>query len=212
MSGFIDLTGKRFNRITVIKRMPRNNKHNNIQWLCRCDCGEEFISIAVNIKRATECKKCAAKHRGERSRTHGDCRTRLYRIYKAIRTRCYNPNSKSYQWYGIKGIKICPEWSGKQGYANFKEWALNNGYTDDLTIERKDIDKDYCPENCTWIPMEKQANNTRRSRMFTINGKTQDLASWAKEYGIFYQTLHGRIQRGMDIETALTTKVRKKAI
>ena len=85
----------------------------------------------------------------------------MYNVYKAIKQRCFNPNSKSYQWYGAKGITICKEWT--DSYTAFREWALSNGYKKGLTIERIDVFGNYCPENCAWISRKDQAKNRTTS-------------------------------------------------
>lgn len=74
---------------------------------------------------------------------------RIHKIFKGMIRRCYSPNDKSYRWYGAKGIIICEEWLNHP--EKFEEWALTNGYQKDLTIDRINSDKDYCPENCRWI-------------------------------------------------------------
>lgn len=208
MGVFKDKTGMKFGHLRVLQKCSDRDNHGNVQWLCECDCGNRIIMPAGRVGSTKMCKTCANKANAAKRIVHGGTRTRLYHTYKSIRNRCYNKNSSSYVWYGARGITVCPEWNGEQGFINFREWALNNGYSDDLTIERKDHEQGYSPENCTWIPMSEQAGNTRRSRMFTINGKTQHLAQWARDYNINYQTLHNRIQHGMDIMTALTKELR----
>lgn len=96
---------------------------------------------------------------------HDLSRTRIYHIYIGMKARCYNPNSVPYKRYGAKGIKVCPEWLDKNnGFLRFYEWSMNNGYSDELTIDRIDSSKDYCPENCRWANKYVQSVNTKKPR------------------------------------------------
>lgn len=81
-----------------------------------------------------------------------------------MKYRCYNPKATSYYWYGGKGIKVCDEWLGDNGFNNFAEWSLKNGYSEALTIDRIDSTKDYCPQNCQWIPMNKNRSRSSKGR------------------------------------------------
>lgn len=131
---------------------------------------------------------------------------RLYRIWHSMKQRCSNKNLPFYKYYGGKGVTVCPEW---QKYKPFHEWALKNGYREDLTIDRIDLNKGYCPENCRWIPFAEQRKNTTQTRKITINGITKPLKDWCREYGISYHAVCQRIHRGMDDVSALLTPIRR---
>ena len=118
----------------------------------------------------------------------------------------YDPANNRYNSYGGRGIKICDAWLND--IDSFRIWAINNGYKDGLSIERIDVNKDYSPENCKWIPPIEQHNNTQRSVFITFNGKTQTLTQWANELNIKKSTLHNRIRvHGWSIERAFTEPV-----
>lgn len=140
--------------------------------------------------------------------------TRLYRIYNNMKTRCYNPNSESYKYYGARGIGIFPEWL--KDFSSFRDWALSHGYREDLTIERKDVNGDYTPDNCIWATYKVQANNTRSNHLYTIDGITMNLTEWSEYFEISVKTVRDRLLRGWDIERALATpadpKYRKRVV
>lgn len=133
---------------------------------------------------------------------HGLCHSRLYSIWKSIKRRCYAPHASNYRWYGARGIEMCDEW--KNDFQAFYDWSMANGYADNLTIERKDLEGNYCPENCTWFTVKQQANNRHNNTRITAFGKTQTLQQWADETGIDYRNISRRIKRGWSVERALT--------
>lgn len=125
--------------------------------------------------------------------------TRLNKIYEHIKDRCYNPKHDHYKYYGARGIGMCSEW--RNNYKAFKEWAIAHGYTDELTIDRIDNNKDYCPENCRWITLQAQCDNTRKS--ICIAGRNRSLTSWCKLLGLNYNIVRYRLKKGYRIEDAL---------
>ena len=128
--------------------------------------------------------------------------TRLGRIYHNMKTRCTNPNYDKYQYYGGKGIKICDEWMNSW-YA-FLDWAEANGYREDLTLDRIDVNGDYSPENCRWVSRKEQANNRSSNKQLTFNGQTKTLQEWAEYTGIDANTIGQRLRSGWNVERALT--------
>lgn len=139
---------------------------------------------------------------------HGLRDTRLFSIWSNMKTRCYNPKTPAFKDYGGRGITICDEWLND--FQAFYDWAMSNGYSDDLTIDRKDNDGNYSPDNCRWISQTKQCNNRRSNLAITLNGKTRTLMSWCNFYSINYKTVRDRLKRGWDIETALIEPVQSK--
>lgn len=134
---------------------------------------------------------------------------RLGGIFLHMKDRCYNPNSDSYKHYGARGITICEEWytpHSHKGSRVFRKWALENGYADNLTIDRIDVNKGYSPDNCRWIPRSLQNRNKRNNRFITYNGKTQTIAEWSKELKIPTKTLQYRLNKQMPIEKLFSKK------
>lgn len=129
---------------------------------------------------------------------------RLYGIWKGIKVRTYNTHHKDYKYCGAKGVTICDEWD--KSYEAFKEWALNNGYRDDLTIDRIDNSGNYCPENCRWADLYTQANNKSNNHLITYNGKTQNMTQWAREIGVRRELIKDRLKSGWSVEDALTKR------
>lgn len=181
-----DLTGQRFGRLTVICQTDDHVSKSGCikaQWLCRCDCGNEVAVIGTNLKRGNS-KSCGCLNdelRKTRSIKHGDRHTRLYRTWTNMKSRTCHTGTRSSVGYGDRGITMCDEW--KNDYTAFREWALANGYNDTLSIDRIDVDGNYCPENCRWVDSTVQANNRRSSKYITVNGITKSMAQWADDLG-----------------------------
>lgn len=201
-----DLTGKRFGRLTVIEHLGRKN-HASF-WRCKCDCGNEVNCYYGNLVRGTSTScGCMRSTYAKISRNcHGESTGVLYKRWSGMRTRCYNPNAKEYENYGGRGIKVCEEWAQ---YWPFREWAYNNGYSDDLTLDRIDVNKDYSPENCRWIPIDEQASNKRTSMIIEYNGFRMTAAQWARELGIGKDTITYRVRAGWTPEECLFGKKKK---
>nr|DAY71092.1 MAG TPA: PVL ORF-50-like family [Caudoviricetes sp.] len=203
-----DLTGQKFGKLTVIGRAedyisPRNERE--VQWRCKCDCGRECIVRGHSLRNGhtTSCG-CAII---EASTKHGMHGTRLYGIYRGMINRCYNKNLAQYPDYGARGIYVCDEWRGENGFINFMNWALANGYTEELTIDRKDNNGPYSPDNCRWVTMVIQANNRRSNVYVEYNGESHTISEWSMITGIPYATLRKRLNDGWDIDKIFNTPV-----
>lgn len=151
-----DLTNQRFGRLIVIEQANVGETGGAI-WRCKCDCGN-FRNVKSQNLIHGHTQSCGCLHKETFNRfTHHQSKTRLYRIYHAMKERCSRPGAINYQYYGAKGIRVCPEWNE---FVPFKEWAMANGYADNLCIDRIDSTKDYSPSNCRWIT---QADNAREA-------------------------------------------------
>ena len=123
---------------------------------------------------------------------HGMIHTRLYSIWHCMKVRCYIKSCLSYKNYGGRGIKICDEW--KNDFISFYNWSLANGYKDNLTIDRIDVNGNYEPSNCRWVSKKEQDNNRRTNRFIEYNGIKKTIQQWAEEKGINTYTLRKRIR------------------
>ena len=207
----IDLTGKRFGRLTVVEFAFKKNKRK--YWLCKCDCGNYKAIQSPHLTSGhTQSCGCLHKEKAKQLLTkHGKYYSRLYSIWVDIKDRCCNPKNQAYKNYGGRGINIWSEWLDKEnGFMNFYNWAMANGYNDGLTIERIDNDGNYSTDNCRWATVKEQANNRRSNVLVTHNGKTQTMKEWAHDVGIPYKAVWARMQKlGWSSERALTEPVKK---
>lgn len=203
----IDLVSKRFGRLVVLKRHG-SDRAKNATWLCRCDCGLEKV-ISGSYLRTGETKSCGCLH-SERTRelmsSHGQSKTRLYKVWAGIKSRCYNCNADNYKYYGGSGITMCDNW--KNSFQDFYKWSVENGYDPDAkpqecTIDRIDNSRAYCPENCRWVNHITQCNNQSSNKTFVHNGERLTMAETARKFGINYSTLRARILHGKSFEDAI---------
>lgn len=149
--------GEKHSKLTIISFSETVNGKRC--FLCKCDCGKE-VSIRIDHVLYGNSKSCGCT-RYEKHIIHGDAKannhSRTYRIWNGMIQRCTNKKDPSFQHYGGKNVKVCDQW---RQYPVFRKWAFENGYRDDLTIDRINSNKDYCPENCQWIT---RSENTIRA-------------------------------------------------
>ena len=209
-----NLIGRKFGRLTPVEYLGWND--GRAQWKCECDCGKETVKDHYALLRGdtTSCG-CLRKSKDCKNYKHGLHKHRIYRIHNGMKQRCFNSKNPDYKNYGARGITICDEWLGENGFINFYNWALKNGYSDSLSIDRKKNDGNYCPENCRWIDRKTQQNNTRFNRKVSYNGETHTYAEWESllNNGVTQIDISHRIKNGWDVERALLTPKRhfKKA-
>ncbi len=171
----IEMIGKQFGRLTVIAESKSHGAES--RWICKCECGVTTKPIRGSSLRRGATRSCGClqkeivreritKHPPHYHTTHNESYSRLYKVWQGMKSRCTNPNSTSFQNYGGRGIAVCAEWLND--FQAFYDWAMSNGYEPAVkrgkcTIDRIDVNGDYCPENCRFVSMKEQNSNKRKS-------------------------------------------------
>lgn len=202
----IDLTGQRFGRLVVLDFFGYDHNRKAL-WNCQCDCGNQKV-IRANELRCGKTHSCGCLHKqqlAERVTKHGGRGTRLFNIWKNMKSRCYNPKNEKFAIYGGRGITVCEEWISN--YIAFRDWSLSHGYADHLTIDRIDNDKGYSPDNCRWATALQQARNKQHNHLIAYKNETKTLAEWAEKLCIDRRIISGRLKRGWSVEEAFETPV-----
>ena len=225
MTKLNDLTGMRFGMLTVIDRAEDHvfkSGARAVQWNCICDCGNKVAVLSGNLVsgNSTSCGCHRVERTKEVNTKHGGCLNykgeRLYGVWKGMIRRCSDVDNPKYYNYGGRGIKVCNEWLND--YGAFRTWALQNGYDKnapkgECTIDRIDVNGDYCPENCRWANMKEQSRNkTCTIPDVEYMGEKRSLKDWSEITGINYPTLRSRIVRGWSPERAFTTPINPEII
>lgn len=210
-SKFIDLTGKIFCRLTVLSFNCRTDE-NRFMWNCLCECGNRTIVEGSHLRgqHTTSCG-CYRDQRIVESRTtHGRSRlgkvTKEYHTWLHICQRCENPNDNGYYKYGARGITMCKRW--RDSFENFLS-DMGQAPSKDHSIERKNNDGNYEPDNCKWATILEQANNRRTNRRVEYLGQVKTLAQWARDTGLRAGVIGARLRKGWNVHDSLTKPVKK---
>ncbi len=198
--------GRVFGSLTILKYLGVIGEHSRV--LCLCKCGTKKILMCSNlVKESGPTISCGCVHKERASLAstkHGMRKSLLYRRWVKMRERCYWHSYNEFEHYGGRGINVCEEW--KNSFVAFRDWALANGYEDGLSLERIDVNGNYTPANCCWIPRAHQAKN----RQNTIVVDSVCLADKCRSLGVKYQLIYNRIkQLGWSVDKALNTPARK---
>ncbi len=192
MPKLVDLTGKRFDRLTVLERAENNNS-DKVRWLCQCVCGNQKIIAGTHLStgktRSCGCllSEHAISNNKKYCRTHGMHRTKTYNSWQSMFARCYDKNNPSYRYYGAKGIEVCEAW---HKFENF--FADMGTRPKGKTIDRKDNSKGYFKENCRWRTPKEQANNRTNNLKLTFEGQIKTATEWSKIIGLDRSTISRR--------------------
>lgn len=223
MPNLIDLTGQRFGMWTVIQR-AETSKAGQTRWLCRCDCGtakavqgchlrggKSICCGCENNKRLSEWNRTAKRKHGGAIHSNRD---RLYAIWSSAKGRCFTKTDKQYKNYGARGITVCDEWLGENGYENFRTWAYANGYDENAprskcTLDRIDVNGNYEPSNCRFADAVVQCNNKRNNHWLEYNGERHTVSEWSRIVGLTERQIQARLYEGWSTERTLTQPLRK---
>lgn len=211
MGAAIDLTGKVFHRLTVIREVAakylecRNGTRRMRQWECLCDCGNKSVVVGQALCSGNT-KSCGCLDRDARivrNTKHGHAkrgkRSSMYKIWRSMLERCTMPACKDYPNWGGRGITVCSEWR------EFETFLADMGVRPvGMTLDRRDNDKGYSKENCRWATSREQCNNKRNNHTLTYGGDTHTITEWARLTGLGKEVLRYRIASGWSVQDALT--------
>jgi hypothetical protein len=207
MSTITITEGVQFGRLKVVKfshsrRSPSGKKRN--YWLCKCSCGKEKPALDTHLrnKHIRSCGCLSAERTAKRATKHGLSRTKLYKVWSSMKSRCEKPGFNHYSSYGGRGIRVCREWS--TSFLSFAEFAKSNGYLDGLTIDRIDNNGNYCPSNCRFVSRRAQSANMRSNVFIQHNGERKHISEWARALGVHPATLAYRLKH-WPVSKALST-------
>lgn len=206
-----DLSGYRVGRLVVTDSEPLH-KNGRTYFECLCDCGNLKIVCRSHLFDNTT-KSCGCLEKENREMQcnlrikHGMTNERLYYIWSSMKARCLRESTKSYKNYGGRGIKLFEPW---KEFENFKNWSLENGYKDDLTIDRIDVNGNYEPSNCKWSTHTEQARNKRNTVMISYKGQEKTIFEWSEITGISRDRIYDRLRKGWSVEDALERRLYDK--
>jgi len=202
---FDDLTGRTFGYLNVIGEGEKQKQHT--VWVCKCECGNITEVIASNLKkgRQVSCGCFNKKKSKDRLTTHGLSKTRIYKIWVGMISRCYNPKRSHYADYGGRGIIMSDEW--RNDFMVFYNDMIGS-YDKNLQLDRIDVNGNYCKENCRWVTVLVNARNKRNTIYLTIDNITKPASEWAELKNVNYHKMHERIMQGKEGKEALYGRIR----
>jgi hypothetical protein len=187
----IDLKNQQFGRLTVLEFDGVRGRRKTY-WKCICDCGN-VVSVDTAHLRSGHTKSCGCykvELISNLNKKTGLSNSNLGFSYRNMKNRCFWKKSPMYKNYGERGITVCEEWLDREcGFENFVDWALKNGYSEGLTLDRIDVNGNYCPQNCRWVDKYVQANNKRKNYYLKINGEIDTVGNWARRLNVSYWNL-----------------------
>lgn len=164
-TNFKDIAGQKFGRLIAMEYVGKNKSKHSL-WLCKCDCGGEKI-VELSSLTLGRTKSCGCLDRenllsGRNRREHGMHNTRPYRIWKAMKNRCNNPNTDDYKYWGARGITVCDEW--QNSFKSFYDHVsvLPHFNEDGYSLDRIDVNGNYEPGNVRWATAKEQNENKRK--------------------------------------------------
>lgn len=206
----IDLTGRKFGRLTVVSRSSNIGK--KAAWFCKCDCGRETVTTSTHLV-SGHTSSCGCYNKevvSSMKKRHGMSRTNIYREWRSMISRCFNRNCTGYDGYGGRGITVFNQW--KESFEAYYDYVskLSHFGESGYSLNRIDNDGNYEPGNVEWADRLAQANNKRNNHLLTYNGQTRTIAEWSRERGMSYSSIMHRIERGWSVKDALETPLQNR--
>lgn len=203
----VNLVGEKHERLTVIKKAD----FGRTQWICKCDCGKIVTLPAFRFFQYKSCGCLEKENRENLSKhtiTHGLTNTILYSKYCSMKERCINPNYKYFHRYGGRGIKVCEEWLGENGFINFYNWAIRSGYDPnkkgyEQSLDRIDVNGNYEPNNCRWANQKQQMRNYGKTRYILDGEEKLSIRDFCDKYNISVCFARRRIIKKQDAKTII---------
>lgn len=183
----VDITNKKYNHLKVIKLDHRDDK-GILYWLCECDCGNRKVVNGNSLKNGN-IKACGCLQGGKTKYKYSN--KKIYKKWQHMISRCENKNDISFKNYGARGIKVCNEW---KNYDVFAKWSLDNGFKENLELDRIDVNGNYEPNNCRYITNLENRRNKRNTLRYDYKGKNLTLKEIADINNISYRTLWKRMK------------------
>lgn len=196
----LDLAGMRFGELTVCYDSGERSS-GSVVWTCKCDCGNVTNVLAGNLVRGNT---ASCGHLRGKNIIHGRTNTPEHVTWSSMLKRCTNPNDRGYSNYGGRGISVCDRW--KTSFENFYA-DMGPRPSNVHSIDRRDNNGNYEPDNCHWATKDEQVNNKRTNYIVYYKDKRYTVSQLAKEFGIAYETLRGRLHAGWSVERAVETPV-----
>ncbi|MGE7840630.1 hypothetical protein ACQKNX_07555 [Lysinibacillus sp. NPDC093712] len=198
MSNRIDLTGNKYNMLTVIDFSHKVGRKS--YWNCLCECGKS-TTVRSDCLKDSNTKSCGCLNLKPTVTRHNESRTKLYGVWSQMKTRCLKEYHTEYSNYGGRGISVCKEWLD---YENFRDWANSNGYNKGLTIDRINVNGNYEPNNCRWISNELQQLNKRTNVILNYEDKSMTIKEWSNHFNLNYMKLYNALRKvDYNLEEAL---------
>lgn len=184
-SGRKDIVGKVFGRLTVVEYSHTKNK--KAYWKCLCACGKECIVEGAKLRNGhTKSCGCLLKDINKSRTVNDEKRRKIYKVWSNMVNRCENAKNSKFVYYGARGITVCDEW---KDFNKFYEWCMENGWEIDLTLDRKDNDLHYEPNNCRFISLAEQQRNKRNNLIIFFNGENKTITEWSRDLGVSRRTI-----------------------
>jgi hypothetical protein len=206
----VDITGNKYGKLLVINREGRN-KSNKITWKCRCDCGKEVIVTGNNLKNG-HTQSCGCLHKEadlRKAKRNNMSETKLGKAWYNMIYRATSPKNREAHRYLNRGITVCDEW--RDSFESFVKWSMDNGYADNLSLDRINNNKGYSPDNCRWVNQLTQVRNRENTIYLEYKGEKKTLKEWADILGIKYQTLFNRLRDSKwDVESIIEKPLQNK--